>query len=223
MKILMTLFEAIVHDLTQMCTLSLKWEVKLRHDFQSKRKCCLWRWRYHDTMIWLIPVKAMTTLYDLVQQKAGIALHINCSHIVLPDLKNGTAELAFAWAHSSSKMAPDHYQDSAFYCLLTSNRGMKALLCSALVFHPQPDSQNQMFSLYITRTPSNRYCLWKSLFPQRDSPEWELRGCKCGAVWGKHAASCRVAQFSVLDSLFCLPLSFLSLPWASGPARSLLH
>lgn len=191
--------------------LSLKWEAgswgmisKVRGNVVSEDGGIMIRW--FDWYLW----RLRTTLwYDLESTESRDCFtHKLQSHCPPWTWKTCTAELAFV-GHSSSKMALlDHTRLSVSAASLTSNRGMKALLCSCFSLSTLSLTHKTRMSKPIHQ-PRTRPTgiVSESLFFPRWQP-WVEPRLRVGPCEASTLHPAGVAQFSVLDSLFCLPFLF---------------
>ena len=189
--------------------LSLKWEAGswgMISEVTGKGKCCLWRRRYPDTMIWLIPMKAV--YYSVVWSR------IHCSHVVLPGLEK-LAELS--WPLLGTQQLKDGptraHKSQGLLCISHIKQGHKSPLCSCFSFSTlslltKPGCLSPYISLELCPTG----IVSESLFSPGQQPcvAPRLRVGPCSS-WPCEASTLHpagVGRFSVLDSLFSVFLSF---------------
>lgn len=164
----------------------------------------------------LIPVKVayFSVAWSGIHRKQGLLYTQTAVALSFLAVKACTAELASAGCTAAQRWPYEITQDAASPLRLSHETGTQKPLCALPLVSPPSawlTKPGCLSPAHQPRAPPDRDCLWKSLFSSLtvlSGAEAERGAVFFTTMWGKHAASCRSALASVLDSLFSVFLSF---------------
>ena len=164
----------------------------------------------------LIPVKVayFSVAWSGIHRKQGLLYTQTAVALSFLAVKACTAELASAGCTAAQRWPYEITQDAASLLHLSHETGTQKPLCALPLVSPPSAWLTKPGCLSPAHQPRalpDKHCLWKSLFSSLtvlSGAEAERGAVFFTTMWGKHAASCRSALASVLDSLFSVFLSF---------------
>ena len=198
--------------------LSLKWGAGswgMISKVTGKRKCHrLWRRRHHDVMIWYLWRLRTSLWHDLESTESRDCFtHRRQSRCHSWPWKPAQPSWPLLGAQQL-KDGPTRSHKTQRRLRVSHETGTQKPLCALPLVSPPSawlTKPGCLSPAHQPRAPPDRDCLWKSLFSSLtvlSGAEAERGAVFFTTMWGKHAASCRSALASVLDSLFSVFLSF---------------